>query len=348
MAAQKLRQSMSSVLGSRGCRFPNSWPLRNAGKAAYQVRAHTHGARGRRGRANLFSSDLDCDRLDYLMRTAHCTGLPYGRVDVEYLTTQVCIDSDGHLCLAKKALRAADHLLMSRYFDYAQVVFHKTVVALEDVLCDVITDLLQRGFLDCSGATMRRMILGGSFADFDDHFMIGRMRAALPDIGTHDPLHRKINSVLNRRPPKLVASHESIGPTDEAVQKSHRNHTAQLKDVKNRAAKKFGIPLDLWHVWQRSLGLTKIGSRVPLSDVATASFEEDVEQSVRILTTEPDDPQSKSKLLVEHDFALISQLSQSRFYAIRVYVHLSDEGLSQRADIERFFKQELPNFPFSP
>lgn len=41
VAAQKLRQSMSSVLGSRGCRFPNSWPLRNAGKTAYQVRAHT-------------------------------------------------------------------------------------------------------------------------------------------------------------------------------------------------------------------------------------------------------------------------------------------------------------------
>jgi uncharacterized protein len=77
---------------------------------------------------SLVSSDLDCDRLDYLLRTAHCAGLPYGQVDLEYITTQTCVDSEGYLCLTKKALRAADHLLVSRYYDYTQVAFHKTVV----------------------------------------------------------------------------------------------------------------------------------------------------------------------------------------------------------------------------
>ncbi len=41
--------------------------------------------------ANLISSDLDADRIDYLLRTAHHTGLPYGSVDVDYLLTNpVC------------------------------------------------------------------------------------------------------------------------------------------------------------------------------------------------------------------------------------------------------------------
>src|SRR5260370_2305221 len=43
---------------------------------------------------NLVSSALDCDRLDYLVRSARATGLPYGQVDVEYITNQVCVDDD--------------------------------------------------------------------------------------------------------------------------------------------------------------------------------------------------------------------------------------------------------------
>ncbi len=37
--------------------------------------------------ANLISADLDADRIDYLLRTAHHTGLPYGSVDLDYLLT---------------------------------------------------------------------------------------------------------------------------------------------------------------------------------------------------------------------------------------------------------------------
>ena len=113
------------------------------------------------GLPSLVSSDLDCDRLDYLLRTAHCAGLPYGKVDVEYITTQMAVDSDGFLCLTKKALRAVDNLLVSRYYDYTQVAFHKTVVALEEVLCNVIRELLSRRLLDCSGQAIARSVRAG-------------------------------------------------------------------------------------------------------------------------------------------------------------------------------------------
>lgn len=79
--------------------------------------------------ANLISSDMDADRIDYLLRTAHHTGLPYGTVDLDYIITQMRLDSDSNICMTPKALRAADHLLLCRYFDYLQVSFHKTVAA---------------------------------------------------------------------------------------------------------------------------------------------------------------------------------------------------------------------------
>jgi HD superfamily phosphohydrolase len=80
---------------------------------------------------NLISSDLDADRIDYLMRTAHHTGLPYGNVDIEYLLSQVRIDAKNRVCFSDSALRAAEHLLVCRYFDYQQVAFNKTVAGLE-------------------------------------------------------------------------------------------------------------------------------------------------------------------------------------------------------------------------
>jgi uncharacterized protein len=177
--------------------------------------------------SNLVSSDLDCDRLDYMMRPPHGAGIPYGGVDVEYLTTQMCVDSDGYLCLTKKALRAADHFLVSRYFDYTQVAYHKTVVGLEEVLKDVITGLVTRG-LDCSAPAMKKMILDGSFATFDDQATIARMREALANCGPDDDVFcRKLNSVLRRESPKLVATSERIASRDS--ERDHLNNVEQLR-----------------------------------------------------------------------------------------------------------------------
>jgi uncharacterized protein len=36
----------------------------------------------------LISSDLDCDRLDYLRRSAHACGVPYGEVDVDFIISK--------------------------------------------------------------------------------------------------------------------------------------------------------------------------------------------------------------------------------------------------------------------
>lgn len=297
---------------------------------------------------SLVSSDLDCDRLDYLMRTAHCAGLPYGKVDLEYITTQTCVDSEGYLCLTKKALRAADHLLMSRYYDYTQVAFHKTVVALEIVLRDVIQQLLERDLLDCSGEVMRRMIQDGSFARFDDQYVIARLRDAVIKIDDRDPLKLKITAVLDRRPPKLVASCEAVASGEANTRRAYRNLASQLRDKMRQAAERFNLQPELWHPWETSLALTKIGSRIPLSEAAAGSFEEEAAQAVRILTTEPENPQSKSRPLVEHEFALMKLLSEYRFYAIRLFVHLPEDKPKLRQDIEAYFRAELPDFPFSP
>jgi HD superfamily phosphohydrolase len=295
--------------------------------------------------SNLVSSDLDCDRLDYLMRTAHGAGIPYGGVDVEYLTTQTCVDSEGNLCLTSKALRAADHFLVSRYYDYTQVAYHKTVVGLEEVLKDVIARLVRRG-LDCSGRTMKQMIVDGTFAAFDDQALISRMRAALQAAGPDDDIfRRKLNSVLKREAPKLIAASERIAPRTQ--DNDYLNNVDQLRKGIPAWAGEFGIPPDLWHLWKAKLNLSKIGSTISVGDADGDGFEEERQQVVRILTTHHHDECSKSKPLIDHDFALMKQLANVRLYSMRLYVHFCKNPAELREAIGKKIRSDLPHFPFS-
>jgi uncharacterized protein len=299
--------------------------------------------------ATLVSSDLDCDRLDYLMRTARHAGLPYGAVDADYLIGQTCVDSEGHVCLAKNALRAADHLLVSRYFDYTQVVYHKTVVGLEEVLKDTLKSLLQSKRLDCSAHHISEMIRVGEFSEFDDHFIVAQLRETLKELGDADKnLRLKIEAVLNRRAPKLVAASERIADRERKTE--HNNHVHQVREKIARWAEEFDVPKALWHLWSVSLTMTKIGSHIPLSLAAEGGFEDDAEQTVRVLTTDPGDGNSKSKPLVGCEFALMNHLSNLRLYAVRLYVHLQGDDAEIRAkrqSIEQKIRHDIPYFPFS-
>lgn len=72
----------------------------------------------------LVSSQLDCDRLDYLMRDSYFTGTSYGSLDLHRILQSLGIDGDGNLVVAHKGQTAVEHYLLVRYFMYAQVYNH--------------------------------------------------------------------------------------------------------------------------------------------------------------------------------------------------------------------------------
>lgn len=72
----------------------------------------------------LVSSQLDCDRLDYLMRDSYFTGASYGSLDLERIVRSLDIDANSNLVVAQKGQTAVEHYLLVRYFMYAQVYNH--------------------------------------------------------------------------------------------------------------------------------------------------------------------------------------------------------------------------------
>ncbi len=83
----------------------------------------------------LVSSQLDCDRLDYLMRDSYFTGISYGRLDLDRILLALRFDPETQqLLVARKGMAAIEHYLIVRYFMYAQVYNHPKNIAATWVL----------------------------------------------------------------------------------------------------------------------------------------------------------------------------------------------------------------------
>lgn len=74
--------------------------------------------------AGIIHGDLDVDRMDYLMRDAHYTGVPYGTVDPDRLIHSIAISDESGLYLRENGINSAESLLLARTLMRPSVYFH--------------------------------------------------------------------------------------------------------------------------------------------------------------------------------------------------------------------------------
>ncbi|MEW6046654.1 MAG: HD domain-containing protein [Bacillota bacterium] len=82
---------------------------------------------------HLVASQLDVDRMDYLLRDALYTGAFYGRFDLERLINTLTL-ADGQVVFTYKGVPTAEEYVLARHYMYWQVYFHKTTRAQDLVL----------------------------------------------------------------------------------------------------------------------------------------------------------------------------------------------------------------------
>jgi uncharacterized protein len=87
---------------------------------------------------DIVSGSLDADRMDYLLRDSHFTGVAYGSYDIEWVLNSFCLGLEPNpdiptsppkfrLCLDKKrGLHAAEQMIIARLHMTMQVYAHKT------------------------------------------------------------------------------------------------------------------------------------------------------------------------------------------------------------------------------
>lgn len=215
-------------------------------RAIKQVYTHTHPVPCV---WQLVSSQLDCDRIDYLMRDSYFTGASYGRLDLDRIL--LALDYDRHsqqLVVERKGLAAIEHYLVVRSFMYAQIYNHPKNLTATWVLEQAMNrarELLLRGELDADETvtdwlkgsmtdqplklSLSRYLEGddvvftyhiqrwqrhrdSTLADFCDRFLNRRLLKALEvTYATAEEQHNLLNNVQQQLAAEGVEAHRYSG-----------------------------------------------------------------------------------------------------------------------------------------
>ena len=119
LGARLLREDpqLKRLLGARGAALANLMEGRTPTRELQIIHS-------------LLSSQLDVDRLDYLVRDAHSTGVNSGQVDLGRIIASLTVRK-GRLMVKERGLLAVEEYFLARYFMYWKVYYHKTSRAME-------------------------------------------------------------------------------------------------------------------------------------------------------------------------------------------------------------------------
>ena len=84
--------------------------------------------------SQMISSQLDADRMDYLLRDAYFTGAAYGAFDLERILRTMRIYDGTQLAVKQSGVYAVENYIMARYHMYWQVYYHPTARSYEYLL----------------------------------------------------------------------------------------------------------------------------------------------------------------------------------------------------------------------
>ena len=87
----------------------------------------------------LVSSEMDCDRMDYLLRDSYFCGVSYGQYDIDWIIDNLdscLIDKTAYLGLNERAIPTFNDFLLGRFHMFLMVYFHYRAVCLEKLLAN--------------------------------------------------------------------------------------------------------------------------------------------------------------------------------------------------------------------
>ncbi len=176
----------------------------------------------------LVSSQLDMDRMDYLLRDSFFTGVTEGQIGASRIIKMLDVVND-QLAIEAKGIYSIEKFLIARRLMYWQVYFHKTVIASEYIM---VKTLQRASELALSGASLfstpslaffldkkvskdlfekETDIIIGKFLELDDADIMvsAKQWAKYPD----PMLSHLANGMVNRKLPTVEISREKFDKT---------------------------------------------------------------------------------------------------------------------------------------
>ena len=125
----------------------------------------------------LVSSQLDVDRMDYLLRDTLMTGVKYGIYDLEWVLKSIEINEEtDQLYVSAPGIYAVEDYLQARYYMFRQVYFHRTLRAAEAVLNSTLKRALDLGKSGkkvwCAPGTAMESVIAGRKLTVEEHLSL--------------------------------------------------------------------------------------------------------------------------------------------------------------------------------
>jgi HD superfamily phosphohydrolase len=194
-------------------------PLEANGIDPYEVEALIQ---GEHKLSALVSGPLDVDRIDYLLRDGHYTGVA---TSVDALRLMATVSREGgRVVTSRDGLGAAESLLVNRFAMHSAVYYHHTCRAGELLLERAMLDLVDSGELSAD-----------ELARFDDYELVSLLRNHEGEAG------RLARPVLERRLPK-VAFEVPYRALDERWVEAITGDLEELLDLERRVAERADVP----------------------------------------------------------------------------------------------------------
>lgn len=124
--------------------------------------------------SQMVSSQLDCDRFDYLLRDSYTTGTAYGLFALQRILSSMEVDEEKDYIVVsgEKGQTAVEDYLFARYSMYAQVYYHKKNLASRALLKKLVKRAVELGSKVCFMDEPTGKWLTGSKLSVSDYVLL--------------------------------------------------------------------------------------------------------------------------------------------------------------------------------
>ncbi|WP_461829712.1 HD domain-containing protein [Aquifex sp.] len=192
----------------------------------------------------IITGEFGADRMDYLRRDAYFCGVSYGFFDYNRLISTLRVE-EGRWLVDESGLVALENFLISRYFMYTQVYFHKVVRILSIHLVEFMKKFLKDGdFTDINNyiklndaSVIARIFENEEFReDFERIFGRKHFRTLLSTESKEEYIHTR-ERLLTRFPADLMRFDEIFKlPYDKPIYVKKGNRVFRAEEVSSLIA----------------------------------------------------------------------------------------------------------------
>ena len=206
---------------------------------------------------NFLHSQLDADRIDYILRDSGFSGVKTGSFDIDKLLASIVYDTNANYGIDESSIRALEQFFIARFVAYTQIVGNKKVMAFEYMAKDLYLRLLklrknQEYHLSVRLFSYKDLVADvlknrpHEFLSFTDDYFFSLVREVIAKpnlIKSFDPIILKYAEMLTRVQPLVPVTYF------EAFEE-HETEPCFISDLRgnsellNKIAEKSGVPID--------------------------------------------------------------------------------------------------------